>query len=77
MSALIKSLQSVLSPRLAVSGKIIREEGGRYHVATPKGVRVCSNGTNTAFKIGDTVRLVDTAIVGGVPNEDDLPVFSV
>ncbi len=76
-SALINSLNRILVQRLEVSGKIVKVEGDKYHVATQKGVKVCSNTTATAFRIGDAVRTNDTTITGGVISESSLPIFTV
>lgn len=76
-SALISAMNRILVQRLEVPGKIVRIEGDKYHVATQKGVKVCSNSTATPFRLGDGVRTSDTTITGGVVSEGSLPIFTV
>lgn len=77
MSAYIKALQKLLTVRSAEDGSIVKMEGDKYYVSTDRGIRVCSNSTATKFMTGDTVRVSEGVIVGGVIAESSLPTFSV
>lgn len=77
MSARIKALQKLFNIRRSVTGSLIKIDEKGYHVMTDKGVQVCNNVTATAFRLGDSVRVVEGAIVGGIASENTLPTFEV
>lgn len=77
MSARIQALKGLFKIRRSVTGSIVKVNEQGYHVSTDEGVQVCRNLTATAFHIGDSVRLVEGAIVGGIVSEGRLPTFQV
>lgn len=77
MTARIKALQKLFNTRRSITGSLIKVDEKGYHVMTDKGVQVCNNVTATAFRNGDSVRVVEGAIVGGIISESALPVFQV
>ncbi len=77
MSARIKALKKLFEVRRSVTGSLLKVDERGYHVATDKGVQVCQNVTATNFKNGDSVRVVEGAIIGGIISESSLPVFQV
>jgi hypothetical protein len=77
MSARIKALKRLFEVRRSVTGSLVKVDERGYHVMTDSGMRVCSNVTATAFRVGDSVRVVEGAIIGGVVAESSLPTFMV
>lgn len=77
MSARIAALKKILAVRRSVTGSVVKVNEQGYHVATDTGVQVCRNLTATGFREGDSVRVVENAIIGGVVSENSLPTFRV
>ena len=77
MSAKITALKRLFETRRSVTGSVVKINEQGYHVATDQGTQVCRNLTATGFKVGDSVRMVEGAIIGGVVSESSLPVFEV
>lgn len=77
MSARIAALQNLFAQRRSLTGTVVKVNEQGYHVATDSGTKVCRNLTATAFHTGDSVRVVEGAIVGGVVGESSLPIFQV
>ncbi len=77
MSARIKALKKLFEVRRSVTGSLLKVDERGYHVMTDKGLQVCQNVTATNFKNGDSVRVVEGAIIGGVVSEGSLPTFQV
>ena len=77
MTARIQALKNLFKVRRSVTGSIVKINEQGYHVATDKGVQVCRNLTATAFHPGDSVRLVEGAVIGGIMSEGKLPTFMV
>ena len=77
MSARIQALKGLFKIRRSITGAIVKVNEQGYHVATDEGVQVCRNLTATAFHAGDSVRIVEGAIIGGVVSEGKLPTFQV
>jgi Fe2+ transport system protein FeoA len=77
MSARIKALKKLFEVRRSVTGSLVKVDERGYHVMTDKGMQICQNVTATGFHEGDSVRVVEGAIVGGVIAESTLPTFRV
>ena len=77
MSARIQALKRMFEVRRSTTGSLIKVDERGYHVMTDRGVQVCSNATATGFREGDSVRVVEGAIIGGVVSESSLPTFRV
>lgn len=77
MSARIAALKKLFEVRRSTTGSLIKVDERGYHVMTDKGVQVCRNVTATGFKAGDSVRVVEGAIIGGITAESSLPIFQV
>ncbi len=77
MSARIQNLNKLFKVRRSVTGSVVKINEQGYHVATDKGVQVCRNLTATGFRVGDSVRVVEGALIGGVLSESSLPTYQV
>ena len=77
MAARIQALKNLFKVRRSVTGTIVKINEQGYHVSTDKGVQICHNLTATAFHAGDSVRVVEGGIIGGITSESRLPTFLV
>ncbi len=77
MSSRINTLKKLFEARRSVTGTVAKVDEKGYHVVTDKGVQVCNNLTATGFKVGDSVRVVEGGIIGGIVSEDSLPTYQV
>lgn len=77
MSSRIKTLKQFFEVKRSVTGSVVKVDERGYHVATDKGVKVCNNLTATGFRLGDSVRVVEGGIIGGIAAEETLPTYRV
>lgn len=77
MSAKINTLKRLFEVRRSITGSVVKINEQGYHVATDQGTQICRNLTATGFRVGDSVRVVEGAILGGVVSESSLPTFQV
>lgn len=73
-------LQKLLGPQGEgpISGKIVaRLDGGRYQVQTSRRAIEAVAQTNVAFRVGDSVSVRGSVILGRTKSEDLVPTYRV
>lgn len=72
---LAAEFQKIITPGFAGGGTVVAIDGDYLRVQSPAGIVLASRGIHTDIALGDSVDVVNNAIVGRRRRESQVPVF--